>query len=170
MPERSDEPVGSRMEPDSNVPQPQLTDEQWLLISDFFPVPAPDPRGGRPRADARRCLEGILWVLRSGARWKDLPRSFPSYVTCWRRFVEWSSAGVWDQAWRRLSRPARSAEQRGLGGRIRRRHVRLGKKRGDLIGPTKRGKGTKLMLLVDGAGLPLAVDVDSASPAEVDSH
>jgi transposase len=60
-----------------------------------------------------------------------------------------------------------SAEQGELAGRIRRRHVCLGKKGGDLVGPTKRGKGTKLMLLVDGAGLPLAVDVDSASPAEV---
>jgi transposase len=96
------EPVGSGTEPALNLPPPQLTDEQWLLISDFIPVPVPDPRGGRPRTDARRCLEGILWVLRSGARWKDLPRSFPSYVTCWRRFVEWSSAGVWDQAWGRL--------------------------------------------------------------------
>jgi transposase len=94
--------LGSGVEPDSNGVQPQLTDEQWLLISDVIPVPVPDPRGGRPRTDARRCLEGILWVLRSGARWKDLPRSFPSYVTCWRRFVEWSSAGVWDQAWGRL--------------------------------------------------------------------
>ena len=102
MPEHCVEPVGSGTEPALNLPQPQLTDEQWLLISDVFPVPVPDPRGGRPRTDARRCLEGILWVLRSGARWKDLPRSFPSYVTCWRRFVEWSSAGVWDQAWRRL--------------------------------------------------------------------
>lgn len=102
MPKRSDEPVGCSREADLNLPQPQLTDEQWLLISDVFPVPVPDPRGGRPRTDARRCLEGILWVLRSGARWKDLPRSFPSYVTCWRRFAEWSSAGVWDQAWRRL--------------------------------------------------------------------
>jgi transposase len=102
MPKRCLDESGSRMEPHSYLPQPQLTDEQWLLISEFFPVPAPDPRGGRPRADVRRCLEGILWVLRSGARWKDLPRSFPSYVTCWRRFVEWSSAGLWDQAWRRL--------------------------------------------------------------------
>jgi transposase len=90
------------MEPDSNRPRPQLTDEQWALIADLFPVPAPDPRGGRPRADVRQCLEGILWVLRSGARWKDLPRSFPSYVTCWRRFVEWSGDGVWDKAWSRL--------------------------------------------------------------------
>ena len=102
MPERTDEPVSSRMEPELNILRPQLTEEQWLLISDFFLVPSPDPRGGRPRADSRRCLEGILWVLRSGARWKDLPRSFPSYVTCWRRFVEWSRAGLWDQAWCRL--------------------------------------------------------------------
>lgn len=102
MANRSRDAAGSRMEPDSNLPRPQLTDEQWALISDLFPVPAPDPRGGRPRADVRQCLEGILWVLRTGARWKDLPRSYPSYVTCWRRFVEWSDDGVWDQAWSRL--------------------------------------------------------------------
>ena len=118
MPKRSDERVGSRMEPELNISRPQLTDEQWLLISDFFPVPSPDPRGGRPRVDARRCLEGILWVLRSGARWKDLPRSFPSYVTCWRRFVEWWRAGSWDQAWSRLidqlDRESKVAWQQGF--------------------------------------------------------
>lgn len=102
MLERHEKPSTSGMESDVDAVQPQLTEEQWQLISEFFPVPSPDPRGGRPRADARRCLEGILWVLRSGARWKDLPRSFPSYVTCWRRFVEWSRAGLWDQAWCRL--------------------------------------------------------------------
>ena len=102
MTDRSREQAGSRMEPGTSFPPPQLTDEQWLLIADLFPVPAPDPRGGRPRADVRQCLEGILWVLRSGARWKDLPRSFPSYVTCWRRFVEWSGDGVWEKAWSRL--------------------------------------------------------------------
>ncbi len=79
-----------------------LSDEQWLLIADLLADPAPNPRGGRPRHDPRRCLEGVLWVLRTGARWKDLPRSFPSYVTCWRRFVAWSANGVWEQAWRRL--------------------------------------------------------------------
>ena len=62
------------------------------------------------------------------------------------------------------TRPTRRSE---LGRGIRRRHVCLGKKGGDRVGPTKRGKGTKLMVLVDGAGLPLAVDVDSASQAEV---
>ena len=102
MTDRSRVSAGSKMEPEVRLTSPQLTDEQWSLISDLFPVPPVDPRGGRPRVDSRQCLEGILWVLRSGARWKDLPRSFPSYVTCWRRFAEWSLSGVWDQAWERL--------------------------------------------------------------------
>jgi transposase len=88
--------AGSRMEPDTSAAaRPLLTDEQWAQIADLFPEPAPDPRGGRPRTDARRCLEGILWVLTTGARWKDLPSSFPSYVTCWRRFGtgRWMESG-----------------------------------------------------------------------------
>jgi transposase len=90
------------MEPEQVGFRPQLDEEQWALIADLFLAPPPDPRGGRPRADARRCLEGILWVLRSGSRWKDLPPCFPSYVTCWRRFVDWSAEGLWEKAWRRL--------------------------------------------------------------------
>lgn len=102
MTERSRVSAGSKMEPDVRAAAAQLTDEQWSLISDLFPERKADPRGGRPRVDSRRCLEGILWVLRSGARWKDLPRSFPSYATCWRRFAEWSLSGVWDHIWERL--------------------------------------------------------------------
>ena len=102
MSSRSRESAGSRMEPEQVGFRPQLDDEQWALIADLFPEPPPDPRGGRPRADARLCLEGILWVLRSGSRWKDLPRCFPSYATCWRRFADWSVEGIWDTAWRRL--------------------------------------------------------------------
>ena len=54
-----------------------------------------------------------------------------------------------------------------MGARVCRRHICLGKKRGDCVGPTKRGKGSKIMFLVDGTGLPLAIDVQCASPAEV---
>ncbi len=99
---RSREKAGSMTEPESGEYRPQLNDEQWALIADLFAEPPANPRGGRPRAEARRCLEGILWVLKSGSRWKDLPRCFPSYVTCWRRFVDWSADGLWDEAWRRL--------------------------------------------------------------------
>ena len=83
-------------------PKRQLTDVQWFLIADLFPWHPPSRAGGRPAAPPRACLEGILWILRTGARWKDLPRSFPSYVTCWRRLRDWTGSGVWRKAWRRL--------------------------------------------------------------------
>jgi len=80
----------------------QLKDEQWVLIADLFPWNPPTRKGGRPPVPPRSCLEGILWVLRTGARWKDLPKSFPSYVTCWRRLRDWSAAGIFQKAWARL--------------------------------------------------------------------
>ena len=91
--------AGSRMEPES-----QLTDEQWLLIADLFPDEPPSEKGGRPRRTSRECVEGILWVLRTGARWRDLPARFPSPPTCWRRFQVWTEAGLWKAAWARLLR------------------------------------------------------------------
>lgn len=91
--------TGSKKEPAL-----QLTDEHWNLISDFFPASPPDPRGGRPPVAARDCLEGILWILRTGARWSDLPKSFPSTSTCWRRHKEWTESGVWEKIQGRLLR------------------------------------------------------------------
>ena len=58
--------------------------------------------GGRPTIPPRPCLEGILWTLTTGARWKDLPNQFPSYATCWRRFRDWTRSGLWERAWARL--------------------------------------------------------------------
>jgi transposase len=85
-------------------PKPQLTDDQWLLIADLFPWNPPEPQGGRPPIPPRPCLEGILWILRTGARWKDLPRSFPGYATCWRRLKVWTESGTIQKAWARLLR------------------------------------------------------------------
>ena len=70
----------------------ELTDEQWALIA---PLLASEPAAtGRPRVDDRAVLNGILWVLRAGARWKDLPERFPSYQTCHRRFQAWVESRV----------------------------------------------------------------------------
>ena len=89
--------VVPRMEPDF-----ELTDEQWGLISDLFKDPPPSPLGGRPRASSRECFEAVVWVLRTGARWRDLPKHFPSHPTCWRRMKQWSVAGIFKKAWARL--------------------------------------------------------------------
>ena len=87
---------------DESTPSFELTDDQWSVIEDLFGTPPRKTAVGRPRADSRRCFEGVLWVLRTGARWRDLPKCFPSPTTCWRRFQEWSANGVWAAAWQRL--------------------------------------------------------------------
>ena len=80
--------------------RPLLTDEQWSLIEPLLPKPVQSPKGGRKPIDARRTLEGILWILRSGARWQDLPERYPSPSTCWRRLRDWEERGVWVEIWR----------------------------------------------------------------------
>ena len=71
-----------------------LTDEQWQRIAPHLPTHEPSPKGGRPRADDRECLEGILWLLRTGARWQDIPVDLPSGSTCWRRLRDWAGEEV----------------------------------------------------------------------------
>ncbi len=77
-----------------------LTDAQWEKIWPCLPRPPRHRRGGRPRADDRKVLEGILWILRSGARGQDLPEEFPHPSTCWRRLRDWEQQGVWLTIWR----------------------------------------------------------------------
>lgn len=74
-----------------------LSDAQWDKIEPHLPKLR---SRGRPFADNRACLEGILWVLRTGARWCDLPERYPSPSTCWRRLKRWTEEGVWLAVWR----------------------------------------------------------------------
>ena len=83
-----------------SVREPTLTDEQWEKIKPLIPVRPRNPKGGRPPADDRACLEGILWILKTGARWKDLPDQYPHPSTCWRRLRDWDEAGVLKDMWR----------------------------------------------------------------------
>jgi len=82
--------------------KPELKEEQWSKIAPLLPEPRVSSKGGRKPVPNRPCFEGILWVLRSGARWKDLPREYPSYSTCRRRLLEWEDQGVWLKVWRTL--------------------------------------------------------------------
>lgn len=96
-PRRRPNTTGSR-----TAPAPFLSNSQWLLIADLFPDPQVGPKGGRPPVPSRPCLEGILWVLITGARWKDLPERYPSPCTCWRRHRDWTASGAFRAAWDRL--------------------------------------------------------------------
>jgi transposase len=80
--------------------QSELTDGQWRKVAPLLPEPKASPRGGSKPIPNRPVFEGILWILRTGARWQDLPARFPSPSTCWRRLRDWEEPGVWLKAWR----------------------------------------------------------------------
>src|SRR5207249_4333623 len=72
-----------------------LTDAQWRILDEIIPEPIRRRDGrGRPWKDRRVVLNGILWVLRTGAPWADVPERYPSYQTCHRRFQQWVRSGV----------------------------------------------------------------------------
>ncbi len=72
-----------------------LTDEQWERLAPLLPPQR--PRTGRPANDHRTVLDAILWVLRSGAPWRDLPECYGSWQTAYSRFRRWGDAGLWDR-------------------------------------------------------------------------
>jgi transposase len=72
----------------------ELNDEQWQFIKPHIPL---QPIVGRKRADDRKTINGILYVLTTGCRWQDMPRCYGSYKTAWRRLKWWSREGVWSK-------------------------------------------------------------------------
>jgi transposase len=88
-----------------------LTNEQWQRIAKYIPKPKAQPgKSGRPTQNLRAVLNGILWILRTGAPWSDLPRRYPPKSTCHRRFQEWSKSGVFAKI---LTALARDLRERG---------------------------------------------------------
>jgi transposase len=80
----------------------ELTDKQWKKIAPLLPEPEQSAKGGQVPASNRACLEGVLWLLRSGARYKDVPKHFPSGSNCWRRLKWWYEQGALLKAWQKI--------------------------------------------------------------------
>ena len=78
-----------------------LTDAQWEQIAPLLPGKKGDP--GRSGDDNRRSLEGILWIVRTGAPWRDLPDVFGNWFTVWKRFRRWALKGVFEKVFKTLS-------------------------------------------------------------------
>ena len=89
--------------PDASTER-ELMDRLWDRVRPLLPPPPPHPKGGRPFADDRACFEGIVYLLRNGLRWRQMPGCYPSGVTCWRRHRDWTAAGVWHRAWKLVLR------------------------------------------------------------------
>ncbi len=81
-----------------------LTEKPWAVLGPLLPKPRlRTDRRGRPWRDPRDVLNGILWVLRTGAPWADLPERYPPYQTCHRRFQHWARDGTLERVLRALA-------------------------------------------------------------------
>jgi len=78
----------------------ELTQAQWERIAPMLPGKDSDP--GRTGGDNRLFVNGCLWVLRSGAHWRDLPERYGKWKTLHKRFTRWAKAGVWDEVFASL--------------------------------------------------------------------
>lgn len=78
----------------------ELLDALWERIEPLVPPNPPHPKGGRPFASNKACFAGIVYVLRNGSRWNDMPDQFPSSTTCWNRYARWTQLGIWSQVWK----------------------------------------------------------------------
>ena len=141
-----------------------LADRQWALIQPLLPPPA---RTGRPRADDRRTIDAILDVLLRGCRWQDLPRESGAPTTAWRRLTHRGEVGIGE----RIRRAALATRDRP-GQLDRTLAFRDGSfvaatRGGEKVGLTRKGKGTKGMLVIDGKGLPRGFQLDGADCAAV---
>jgi transposase len=88
-----------------------ITKEQWQRIAKFIPKPKAQPgKSGRPPQNPRDVLNSILWILRTGAQWSDLPDRYPPKSTCHRYFQQWNKSGVFAKI---LTALARDLKERG---------------------------------------------------------
>ena len=131
-----------------------LTDFEWRVIEPLLPN---KPRGV-PRVDDRRVLNGIFWVLRSGAPWRDLPERYGPRTTCYNRFVRWRKAGVWDRLMDAIT-VAHDGDIQMIDSTSVRVHQQAAtaKKGGadHCLGRSRGGLTTKIHVVVDAQGLPI---------------
>jgi transposase len=84
-----------------------LTDAQWAVLEPLFRPKRREDGRGRPWQDSRAVVNGVFWVLRTGAPWHDLPRRYPPYQTCHRRFQQWQRSGLLTQLLQKLAEDLR---------------------------------------------------------------
>jgi transposase len=155
-----------------------LTDWEWKSIRVFLPAER-SGSVGRPWVSHRKVIDGILWVLCSGGRWKDVPAEFGNHKTIYNRFYRWTQEGMWKRIVNRLLHrlDALGKVDRSLwcvdSSVIRAHRVASGARRGKLsneenarknaLGRSKGGYSTKIHIATDAKGLPLGV---TATPGQ----
>ncbi|MGH8782280.1 transposase [Paraburkholderia sp.] len=139
-------------------PHRDVTDEEWQRVAPLIPElePRRDMRG-RPLANTRAVLNGVLWVIYSSATWSSMPRRYPPYQTCHRRFKLWLQSGALQRVLEALFGVASHTLLHTVVARTRRRTVRQGAR-------SERPAGAGVARGMPALSLPVPAVVSASSP------
>lgn len=142
-----------------------ISDEQWEVLGPILERPRKS-QYGRPRANEREAFEAILFVLHTGIQWKHLPRTFPPKSTVHDYLKAWSQSDVFRRIFAAIISNLIDEGRLSLDQCFIDATFAAAKGGGECVGLTRKGKGTKLQLIVDRKGVPLALSIDSAGVGE----
>ena len=134
----------------------ELTKEQWERVKAVLP-PERTGKRGRPRKDDRKMLNGMLWIVRSGAQWRELPEAYGPWQSVYARFAKWRDDGTLEAIFHALSADA-DMENLSLDSTCIKVHESANgeeKTANKAVGRTRGGLNTKLHAIVDGLGNPV---------------
>lgn len=116
-----------------------LSEAEWRLLKDF--LPAERGRKSRPALDNRRIVNGILWRIRTGAPWRDLPEKYGKWMTVYQRFRRWSEAGIWEAVATTLAQAMADNSRHTVDSTTVRAHVSAAGAKGGLANKLLEGRG-----------------------------
>jgi len=131
-----------------------LSEAEWRLLRDL--LPAERGRKSRPAHDNRTIVNGILWRVRTGAPWRDLPEKYGKWMTVYQRFRRWSAAGVWEVVASTLAQAMADNTRHSVDSTTVRGHVSAAGAKGGLANRLLAGRG---------AGSPVKFIVSVMPPA-----
>jgi transposase len=145
-----------------------VTEPLWEVVAPVLPPPPSHAKGGRPRVPDRAALTGIVFVLKTGIPWEDLPQELGCGcgMTCWRRLHEWQAAGVWDQVLSLVLDALEEADRLDLSRASLDSSTVRAKGGGGKTGPNPTDRGRKESnqhLLTDRQGIPLVAKLSAAN-------
>jgi len=125
-----------------------LTEAEWSLLKDL--LPAERGRRNRPAFDNRPIVNGILWRIRTGAPWRDVPEKYGKWMTVYQRFRRWSEAGIWEAAATALAQAMADNARHSIDSTTVRGHVSAAGAKGGLANRllAARGAGSPVKFIV----------------------
>ena len=140
-----------------------LTESEWRLLKDLLPPER--GRKSRPALDNRPVVNGILWRIRTGAPWRDVPEKYGKWMTVYQRFRRWSKAGIWQVVAMTLAQAMADNSRHSIDSTTVRGHVSAAGAKGGLANRllAARGAGSPVRFIV--SAMPTASPSSSTSPA-----